>query len=704
MNKVLKVILSPFVWLGKIINKILKPIFFPSKRGKVRLTFLLIFIAVFACAIYIYPTYYNQAMGWVNNVTGLHISPAQERSFHLGLDLQGGTHLVYEADVSRIDEGQKDDAVEGVRDVIERRVNFFGVAEPLVQTNKSNGKYRVIVELAGVKDVNEAIKMIGETPLLEFKEPAKPRDLTDEEKNEIENFNNTKKEKGEEVLGKLRSNEGDFDKFVQEYSEDESTKEQNGYLGFVDSSISSYFGLYNKAIEVGENKLVTDELVQTKEGYNIVKVGKKETGGIEVKARHILICWQGAESCDKEWSKEEAKAKIDEIKAKATSENFEQLAKENSTEPGADTRGGDLGWFGKGQMVKEFEDAAFNQAVGTVSDVVETQFGYHLILKEDQRDTYKYEISRILFKTKADTQAAPTEQWADTGLTGKQLEKAQVVFDNNSNQPQVSLEFNDEGKELFAQITGRNVGSPVAIFLDGMPISVPRVNEAIKDGNAVISGSFTIPEAKELAQRLNSGALPVPITLLSQQTIGATLGRDSVGKSLKAGLIGLIAVMIFMLIYYRLPGLLADLALICYSVLVLAIFKFYVTLTLAGIAGFILSIGMAVDANVLIFERFKEELKIGKPLKTAIEEGFHRAWPSIRDGNVSTLITCVILFQFGTSIIKGFAVTLTIGILASMFSAIIITRVLMRLFSPWLGKFKWLFLEKKKEIQVDSQK
>lgn len=693
MSKILKTILTPLVWLGKIINKIFRPIFFSSQRGKVRLSFFLIFALVFVAGVFIYPLYYNQAVLWVNNAIGLNIPQAKDRPFRLGLDLQGGTHLVYEADVSKIDSAEKDYAVEGARDVIERRVNFFGVAEPLVQTNKSEGKYRVIVELAGVKDVKEAIQMIGETPFLEFKEPAQPRDLTEEEKQEIKKFNDEQKKKGEEALKKLKNNEEDFGKLVQEYSEDKTAKEQNGYLGFIDSAFSPFFQFYNKAKEVGENRLV-DELVQTEEGYNIIKIGAKENNGVEVKARHILICWKGAQSCDKEWSKEEAKAKIDEIKSKATPQNFEQLAKENSTEPGADARGGDLGWFGKGMMVKEFEDAVFGQGIKAISDVVETQFGYHLILKEDQRDSYKYEVSRILFKTKSEIQAASTEQWKETGLTGKQLKKAQVVFDYNTNQPQVSLEFNDEGKELFAQITERNVGGPVAIFLDKYPISIPKVNEPIKDGNAVISGSFTIPEAKELSQRLNSGALPVPITLLSQQTVGATLGKDSVQKSLKAGIIGLIAVMIFMLLYYRLPGFLADLALICYSILALAIFKFYVTLTLAGIAGFILSIGMAVDANVLVFERLKEELALGKPLKTAIEEAFKRAWPSIRDGNVSTLITCIILFQFGTSIIKGFAITLTVGILTSIFSAIVITKILLRLCAPWFGRFKRIFLDK----------
>jgi protein-export membrane protein SecD len=693
MNKVLKIALKPFDWLGGLFNKIFKPIFFPTQRGKVRWTFVLILVVVIIAGIADYPKYYNNAVDWVNETTGLEISKAKERPFHLGLDLQGGTHLVYEANVENIDAQERDDAVEGVRDVIERRVNFFGVAEPLVQTNRSGDKYRVIVELAGIKDVNEAIKMIGETPLLEFKEASKPRDLTNEEKEAAQKFNEEQKAKGEEILNKLKEG-ADFTELVKEYSEDEISKDKQGDLGFV-GSVSSYYQLYKKAEEIGPDAVATD-LVKDSQGYNIIKVGEKQEDGKEVKARHILICWQGADRCEKDWSKEEAKQKIEEVKTKATAENFEELAKENSTEPGADTSGGDLGWFKKGMMVKEFEEAAFSLKNGAISDIVETQFGYHLIYKEDERDLYKYQISRILLKTQAENKIQPTDPWQDTGLTGKQLTRAQVIFDPNTNQPQVSLQFNDEGKEMFADITERNVDKQVAIFLDKYPISIPRVNEPIKDGNAVITGTFTIPEAKQLAQRLNSGALPVPINLLSQQTVGATLGQDSVKKSLKAGVIGLIGVMIFMLLYYRLPGLLADLALVSYSIIVLAIFKLWpITLTLAGIAGFILSIGMAVDANVLIFERLKEELKAGKPLKSAIEDGFKRAWPSIRDGNVSTLITCLILFQFGTSIIKGFAITLTVGILVSLFSAIVITKVLVRLVSPWFKRFSWVFGVKK---------
>jgi len=266
----------------------------------------------------------------------------------------------------------------------------------------------------------------------------------------------------------------------------------------------------------------------------------------------------------------------------------------------------------------------------------------------------------------------------------------------------VTLQFNDEGKELFAQITERNVGNVVAIYLDGQPISIPRVNEPITGGQAVITGSFTLEEAKTLASRLTAGALPVPINLVNQRTIGPTLGRESVEKSFFAGIIGLILVALFMILYYRFPGILSCGALLIYALLALAIFKLIpVTLTLAGVAGFILSVGMAVDANVLIFERTKEELRSGKTLVTAIDDGFKRAWPSIRDSNISSIITCVILAWFGTSLIQGFAITLGIGILLSMFSAITVTKTFMKISAGnWLAKKPgWLGVKQKKQEQ-----
>ncbi len=271
----------------------------------------------------------------------------------------------------------------------------------------------------------------------------------------------------------------------------------------------------------------------------------------------------------------------------------------------------------------------------------------------------------------------------ETGLTGKFLEKSQLEFDQTSGQAQVSLQFNSEGSDLFAKITRENVGRRLAIFLDGAIKSMPTIREEIKGGQAVISGSFNgsagIKEAKTLVSNLNLGALPIPIALISTQTIGASLGHDAIAASLKAGLISLIAIAIFLIILYRIPGILAVIALLIYTAINLALFKLIpVTLTAAGIAGFILSVGMAVDANILIFERTKEELKRGRDLGDAIEEGFRRAWTSIRDSNISSMITAIILYAFSsTAVIKGFALVFFIGVAISMFTAITATRTLL---------------------------
>jgi preprotein translocase subunit SecD len=256
----------------------------------------------------------------------------------------------------------------------------------------------------------------------------------------------------------------------------------------------------------------------------------------------------------------------------------------------------------------------------------------------------------------------------------------------------VSLEFNDEGAKLFEEITARNVSKPVAIFLDGEPISVPTVNEKITGGKAVITGRFNLKESKDLVEKLNAGALPVPINLISQKTIGPSLGQKSIDQSLVAGLWGLLAVALLMILYYRLPGLVSVVALAIYGLVVAGLFRLLnVTLTLSGIAGFIMSIGMAVDANVLIFERLKEELRNGRAYSGALEEAFKRAWPSIRDSNVSTFLTCVILIWMGTSTMKGFALTLSIGVAVSMFSAITVSRSFMRVLSAnFMDKYKWL--------------
>lgn len=485
--------------------------------------------------------YYNRASDWLaeksNNIVVL--PKINNVPFNLGLDLQGGSHLVYEADVSGIAEADRQGALEASRDVIERRVNAFGVSEPLVQVNHGmDGEYRIIVELAGIKDVKEAIKSIGETPLLEFKEQ-----------------------------GEITA----------------------------------------QAIE-GE---------------------VSEDGSLPV-------------SLDM--------------------------------------------------------DSA----------------------------------------------------WKNTELTGKHLKRAVMTFNPQDGTPEVSLEFDDEGAKLFEDVTERNIGKPVAIFLDSYIISSPTVNDKISGGQAVISGRFSTEEAKMLVTRLNSGALPVPISLVSQKTVEASLGARSINNSLQAGLIGLLLVSVFMILYYRLPGFLSVISLLIYSFTVLAFFKslplwlalilvllmvalmfytfnelklfngtmslafvavgillfFYatksVTLTLSGIAGLILSVGMAVDANILIFARLREELREGKTLSLATDNAFKRAWPSIRDGNVSTILTCLILMFFGTSAVQGFGTTLFIGVTISMFSAIVITRIFfVVMLGKWMERHPWLLGAKpKKELEA----
>lgn len=274
-----------------------------------------------------------------------------------------------------------------------------------------------------------------------------------------------------------------------------------------------------------------------------------------------------------------------------------------------------------------------------------------------------------------------------TDLTGNDLQETNVTFDQNTGKPQVQLIFTSDGSKKFADITKKNVNKVVAIALDNQIIEAPKVNEPILNGNAVITGNFTTQTAKNLSIQLNAGALPVPLSILEQHRVGATLGASSLEKSLFAGILGFFIIVLFMIVLYGRLGILASIALFLYTLFVLAIFKastltpYGITLTLAGIAGFILSVGMAVDANILIFERMKEEIRLGKKQDVAIELGFSRAWTSIRDSNVSSLITSGILYKFGTGPVRGFALVLAIGVLVSMFSAIVVTRTFLRLTS-----------------------
>lgn len=584
-----------FFRLDAALRRVGRGIFRPSAAGRVRWAAIVVLLLGVAGGAYAAPGHVNSALSWLEHTLHVSVFRLPTDAFRLGLDLQGGSHLLYEADVSQVPDTERRDALEGVRDVIERRVNAFGVSEPLVQTSSAGGKYRVIVELAGIKDINEAIKQIGETPILEFKEQSTEpaRQLTDQEKKDLATFNVDAEKKAKDIAKQA-------------------------------------------------------------------------------------------------------------VASRASSTAFADLARQFSDDPSAKKNGGELGYFSSGILIAEFFSAVEKLQDGEVTaEPVKTVFGYHIIKRTGERNTetdgqkvHEYAASHILLRTKTEADIVPPEQWKGTGLTGKQLKHAAVQFDQQTGEPNVALQFNDEGADLFAALTERNIGKPIAIFLDGEPISEPVVSQKIVGGQAVISGrTMTIQSTKQLAQRLNAGALPVPITLVSQKTVGATLGQASLEQSLVAGMIGFLAVALFMLLFYRFPGIIATVALLIYTAISLSLFKLLnFTMTLAGIAGFILSIGMAVDANILIFERMKEEIRRGRSVGAAVDEGFHRAWNSIRDSNFSSLITCAILYWFGTSVVRGFALTLALGILVSLFSAITVTRTFLRLtMGSWAEKHLWLF-------------
>ena len=514
---------------------------------------------------------------------------------NLGLDLQGGIHLEYKADVSQIDGTKVDAAMQAVQDVIERRVNAFGVAEPSIYTTKSGSEQRLVVELAGIKDIDAAMNMIKATPVLEFKEEGPADESQKIPQDVLDKFNADAKNKAEDLLKKVLA------------------------------------------------------------------------GG-----------------------------------------DFTQLAKDNSEDPGSKATGGDLDFAKKGMFVPEFDKVLFdpNFKDGAVwPELVETSFGWHIIKKIEQRgegDNLEVHGAHILIAKKTQPESTGVS-YVSTGLTGKNLTGASVKFGGQGiSTPEVLLQFDSEGTKLFADLTKKNLGKTIAIFLDGKIISAPRVQAEITDGSAQITGNFTTTEANNLVKNLNEGALPVPLEgPIYKLRVDSYLGAISLEKSLKAGMIGLILVIIFMLIYYRFLGLIASIALIIYSGIMITIFKLFgITLTLSGIAGFILSIGMAVDANILIFERTKEEIRRGRNILSALSEGFKRAWTSIRDGNISSLLTAAILYIMGTGFLKGFAASLFIGVLVSMFTAIVITRTLLNFFiGEWIENKLGLIGVKKSEIK-----
>ncbi len=632
---------------------------------------------------------------WPQSWQAVGLPGLSQGEFRLGLDLQGGTHLVYEADMSQIPSSDRGEALEGVRDVIERRVNAFGVSEPVVQTIQSGSTHRVVVELAGVLDVTEAINQIGETPILEFKEPGSDDGaLSDSERAELDAKQAEERAVVEEALAEARRT-GSFP--------------EGANLETL-SNVSPMHPLYGPFVSRIVNDNIRPGRFFTEKngegGVSLVRYNSTQQDE-QWLASQIMICFEGKIGCAGEDAVPaiEANIRAEQALDGLTAGNFAERVLEYSTDPAASGNQGDLSWIQPGVFPSALELSIRELSVGGLStSVVESDFGYHIFYKRDQKPVTTYQLSRVRYPLTLASDLAPsTAGWVNTSLSGKQLKRAGVEFDQTgAGQPYVSITFDGEGDKLFGELTARLVRQPIGIFLDGELISAPIVQQAIYGGQAQITGNFTVDEAKMLAQRLNAGALPVPIELLSQQTVGPTLGANSLSRSLTAGLIGFLLVAIFMMLYYRLPGVLSVIALALYAVLNLAIYKLFgVTMTLAGIAGFILSVGMAVDANVLIFERLKEELRAGRDLPRAIEQGFRRAWTSIRDANVTTLIATAILFFFGASFIKGFAVTLTIGVLLSMFSAIIVTRTFLRLVSLW-GMFKssWLYGVRKNSQEI----
>jgi len=558
-----------------------------SAKKKLQLQFAgTVLLAVFA-GLFSYPEVLKFAPPAYNAISRLKIN--------LGLDLQGGIHLEYKADISNIDSSHVDEALQGAQDVIERRINAFGVGEPLVQTAKSGNEHRVIVELPGIKDIEQAKEKIKDAPLLEFKEEGEPDQST---KDMFDQINKQAKEKAQKVLEEVKN------------------------------------------------------------------------GG-----------------------------------------DFSQLAKDNSEDPGSKENGGDLDFAKKGQFVSEFDEVLFEKGLKSgeiYPELVETQFGWHIIKFIESRgegDEREVHAAHILF-AKHDPYQYEQFIYKDTGLSGKNLKFATAQYSQGQGlgEPEVALQFDDEGTKLFAELTKKNLGKQIAIFLDGELQIAPVVQSEITNGQAVITGNYTFQEAKEIAERLNQGALPVPLTLVSQQSVEASLGIESLQKSLIAGVVGLAAVTVFMIIFYRFLGFVASISLLIYTALMITIFKFSgITLTLSGIAGFILSIGMAVDANILIFERTKEEIKRGRTLQNAIEEGFKRAWTSIRDGNVSSMLTAGILYFMGTGFVKGFAASLFIGVAVSMFTAIVITRTMLRfLVSDWIHERVWIVGIRKKDVKISN--
>ena len=565
----------------------------------------------------------------------------------LGLDLQGGTHLVYQADI-RDENGQSvppnSDQMQSLKMTIERRVNSSGLGEPIIQLL---GENRLLVQLPGVKDPDRAKSIIGETAQLMFlhRKVNFQEEIPDFNASDIVKFSLAalkSPEEGETLSKKPEQDEGVFDP----YSLNVVEKNQVLYIPEDNQQAAAEFVQENKslipvlAIEINEPSAQVFEAIVTQ-------------------LRVSMVPLQGTN-----------KFYPDALQIELTGDLTENMIL--TYHPLVPSGGG---------LIPITTNVNFYK--------LEDESNIYFINIRESYETYQnaYEklnsMDSIVFTKRVGKRDEPI------GLTGDDLDRAYAGQKAGVGTPIINIEFNQEGTKKFAELTTEIAGTTdeLAIILDGNQLISPVVRQPILGGSAYIDGyDFTVQRVRDISLLLESGRLPVPIKLITERAIDATLGIDSLSKSASAGLLGILLVLLFMIMYYRIPGFIAALALILYSVMLLSIFKLLpVTLTLSGVAAGILSIGMAVDANILIFERMKEELKLGRTLLTSINIGFSRAWPAIRDGNVSTLITCLILYWFadtlGATIVKGFAVTLAIGVCVSLFSALTVSRTLLRIIS-----------------------
>lgn len=659
---------------------------------------------------------------WGDNWFGTHM---QKYKITLGLDLAGGTELDYKIDLSDAiaqnnDNNPQNDVnlnsiAESVRDSLEQRVNPAGVGEIMVKRSQVNDEQHVLIQMPPSSNVEQAKADAAKDNRLEFfaEDPAletETRAAIQQEQRTI-NVSNWDRRVAELADGKKVIHQVFKPRWPDEIHD---PKIKDTLLAARANTI-----LPDLVETQTEMEYTVDENGQMKVSsmpvpiLAIIKVNSNTQESREKKipasvtARHILFGFPGAAGADddvqypdEKTARVEAEKMLQRLQTEGV-DNFAELAKEFSTEKAAQQSGGDLGTFSPGKMVPAFDDAVFSLTKPQLIDhVVETKFGFHVIevlsiVPEHTETSLEPRVGYELLGWNRSELG-----WRKTELGGAQMENSVVGYDKIG-QPIVNLLFNKEGGDMFAKITGEVAsrkcnGGPcrLGIKVGGEWITTPTVREKIIGTSAQISGNFTFESAKELSDGLNLGAIDAPVKLVGQLTIKPSLGADQFQKSLRAGALGLLATMLFMMISYRFAGVIASIALLLYTGLYIFILKVWpasfggpVVVSLAGMAGIALSIGLAVDGNILIFERMQEELRDGRSLHESIELGFDRAWNAIRDSNLTTLITCLILYNLGSAMIRGFAVTLIVGTLLSMFTAVKVSRnlLLLSLQCKWLN-------------------